>query len=98
MHTPLYSKELYDNEVKKEGDPAYLMAVPEELMKDYSPHRFEQQLADDVTREAYNYIINSTTIKAILTGHLHCDYECVLNGSVKQLVTGVSTLREIYIC
>lgn len=96
MHTPLYTMELYESEVQKVGDPAYLMAVPEELMKNYSSHRYEQQLADEVTERAYEYIIGCKAIKAILAGHLHNDYISIINNSLIQLVSGVSSLREVY--
>lgn len=96
-HIPLYVKELYDAVVEDDSEPAHVMAVPEELMKNYSQHRYEQQLADKITNEAYDFIVNSTAIKAVLAGHLHKDYETVINNSIPQIITGVSSLREIYI-
>lgn len=96
MHTPLFSKDLYDFSREGESIPAYLMSVPEELMTDYSPDRYEQQKQDEITAEAYDYIINSDVIKALITGHIHKDYEGSLNGKI-QIATDISTLREIYI-
>ena len=66
------------------------------LMKNYSSHRYEQQLADEVTERAYEYIIGCKAIKAILAGHLHNDYISIINNSLIQLVSGVSSLREVY--
>ncbi len=98
VHTPLYTKELYDSEINgKTGNPAYLMSVPEKLMKDYSKDRYEQQKEDAITAEAYSYIVNCKSIKAILSGHLHKNFEVMLSDNCSQFVTGLSTVREIYI-
>lgn len=97
VHTPLFTKELYDFSRRDDGGPAYLMSVPEELMTDYSEHRYEQQKEDEITAKAYSYIINCDSIKAILAGHLHENYEVMLNNRIPQLVTGCSTVREVYI-
>ncbi len=97
VHVPLYTKEFYDFEIKSEGDPAYLMSVPEELMQNYSPYRFEQQLQDETTAQAYNFIVNCRKVKAILSGHLHENFEGRVNGKIYQITTGCSTVREIFI-
>ena len=96
MHTPLYSRELYKYMREKEGDPAYLMSVPEELMQDYSEDRFIQQRQDALTAEAFEFIISCDAIKALLTGHIHRDYVELINGKI-QIASDVSTVREIYI-
>ena len=70
------------------------MSVPEELMKDYSPDRYEQQKEDSITAEAFDYIISCDEIKALLTGHIHTDFEGLINGKI-QIATDVDTLREI---
>jgi len=96
VHTPLYTKELYDFASKKPGSPAYLMSVPEELMQGYSPDRFEQQKQDEITAKAYDFIVNCKNIKGILSGHLHKDFEGMIGNDIPQLVTGCSTVREVY--
>ena len=96
MHTPLYSRELYDYMREKEGDPAYLMSVPEELMQDYSEDRFIQQRQDALTSEAFEFITSCDAVKALVTGHIHKDYVGLINGKI-QIASDVSTLREIYI-
>lgn len=97
VHTPVFTKELYDFSRRNGGGPAYLMSVPEELMTDYSTHRYEQQKEDDITAQAYAYIINCENIKAILAGHLHDNFEGLIKNRIQQFVTGCSTVREIYI-
>jgi len=97
MHAPIFTKELYDFTTDGQGSPAYLMSVPEELMLNYSPERFEQQKQDEITKEAYDFIISNKNIKAILTGHIHEDFECKINDTTLQISTGVSTVRDIFI-
>ncbi len=97
VHVPLYTKEFYDFEINCDGYPAYLMSVPEELMKNYTSDRFEQQSQDKITAEAYDFIVNCNKIKAILSGHLHENFEGMVNDNIYQITTGCSTIREIYI-
>ena len=97
VHTPLYTKELYEFSRHGEEIPAYLMSVPEELMKDYSKHRYEQQKEDIITAEAFDFIKNCKNIKGILAGHLHQNFEGHFTDDIYQIVTGLSTVREIYI-
>lgn len=96
MHTPLYSREFYDFSREGEGTPAYLMSVPDELMKDYSEDRFEQQKQDELTAEAYDFIVNCDSIKALITGHIHKNFEGYINDKL-QIATDVTTVRDIYI-
>ncbi len=96
LHTPLYSKETYDFCTDNgKSLPAYLMSVPEEMMIDYSPDRFEQQKQDEVTKEAYDLITNSRNIAAIFSGHLHKDFESELSPNIKQFITGIGTGRIV---
>ena len=96
VHVPLYTKELYDFEVKQKGNPAYLMSVPEELMQDYSSHIYEQQKQDEITAEAFDFIVTCKNIKGILAGHLHKDFEGIIHHDIPQLITGCETIREVY--
>jgi len=98
LHTPLYSQDMYRQRAEQgKVNPAYLMSVPEELMRAYTPDRYEQQLQDAVTAEAYRFITESGAVKAILTGHLHCDFEADITPTLRQYVTGIGTVREIVI-
>ncbi len=96
MHTPLYTRELYDYSREWEPVPAYLMSVPEELMQDYSEDRYIQQKQDKPTADAFDFIVNCNEIKALITGHIHQDYVGLINGKI-QIASDISTLREIYI-
>lgn len=98
LHTPLYTPALYDLSIRiHNGGPAYLMAVPEEKMRNYSPDRYEQQLADETTLSAYEYILSEPLIKAVLAGHIHHNVEDLLPGERPQWITGLHTLRQIHI-
>ncbi len=96
MHNPLYEDSLYDFHIKLlPGAPTYLVSVPEEKMAYYTPDRYAQQKEDAVTHEMTEYITNEPAIRALLTGHLHFNYESALPTGKMQLVTGLSTLRHI---
>ena len=94
MHTPLFTEKLFACSMRV-NDNAGIMCVPEELMQDYSDYRYYQQKADAATYAAYDYILNCPAIRLILTGHLHFDYESMLNPRLPQLVTGCDTVRRI---
>lgn len=99
MHTPLYGEDLFEQVTRgKTADAcAYLMCTPEEKTAEYEPMRRRQQQPDDITREAYEYILQEPMIKAILAGHLHMDYEHVLSERLPQLMVGTETIRMITI-
>ncbi len=106
MHTPLYEPELYDIRVNRReeyGLPpqnppcAYLLGVPEELMQDYDAYRFRQQRADEITKRTYEYILHEPMIKAVITGHLHDNFEGKLTSGIPQIVTSETDLRIITI-
>lgn len=96
MHNPVYSAELYEYLLNREGRdrPAYLMSVPEEKMKHYTPDRYEQQKEDAVTHEAYEFILNCDRIKTLLVGHVHCSFEFPL-GDKMQYGVGCTDVRII---
>ena len=94
FHTPLYDRDLYENEMSH-SPCGYLVGVPEELMRCYTPDRYEQQLPDAVTLEVMEYIANEPLIKAILAGHLHYNYEGTLAGRIPQIITGCEDIRLV---
>lgn len=96
VHTPLYEEKLYDFLMRGRAsdEPAYLMSVPEEKMKNYTPDRYFQQKEDEVTREAYEYILSEKRIRCILTGHVHCAFEFPIADKM-QLGVGCTDLRLV---
>ncbi|MBR2376410.1 MAG: metallophosphoesterase [Clostridia bacterium] len=94
FHNPLFEKNLFDLRMK-EGNNAALVGVPKELMANYPEKRFIQQLADDVTLETIEFIKNESKIKAIITGHLHFNYESELYGRIPQIITSCIDIRLI---
>lgn len=96
LHVPLYTEELYRYIMETLGrEDAAIMSVPEEKLKGYSDYRYRQQKENDITREAFDYIINEPAIKLILSGHLHFDFETRIDGRLPQLITGTETLRRV---
>ena len=95
FHTPLYDPALYDESMRHTPSCAYLAGVPEELTVCYEPSRREQQRADAVMFEVLDYVSKEPLIKAILTGHLHFNYEGTFAGRIPQIVTDCTTLRVV---
>lgn len=96
LHNPLYERALYDRVMQK-SPCAYLVGVPEELMQGYPKDRYAQQLADDVTRETVDYIGKEPAIKALITGHLHFNYDGIFAGRIPQIVTSCTDVRLVEI-
>ena len=96
MHTPLYTREFFEYSREGEPVPAYLMGVPELLMSDYPADRLEQQKADALTMQVYEFIVDCEAVKALITGHIHKDFESYINKNKLQIATDIATLREIY--
>ena len=94
FHTPLYDKSLYDDAMRR-FPCAYLVGVPEDQMRCYTPDRYEQQLSDAVTLDVMEYIANEPLIKAILAGHLHYNYEGTFAGRIPQIITGCEDIRMV---
>lgn len=95
MHVPLYDPALYEYSLTRSPACAYLTGVPEELMAFYEDYRFRQQRANEITLETMAYIADQPLIKAILTGHLHMNYEASYADRMPQLFTGDRAVRLI---
>ncbi|MBR3966338.1 MAG: metallophosphoesterase [Clostridia bacterium] len=96
LHNPIYEESLYEFQMRS-SPCAYLVAAPEEKMECYPSYRREQQRADEITLEAVEYIKNEPSIKALLCGHLHKDFECELCKGKPQMMVGIHSAREIII-
>jgi 3',5'-cyclic AMP phosphodiesterase CpdA len=94
-HVPLYDPDLYDYELKRSPGCAYLCGVPEEKMSHYDEYRFRQQKADEMTLETLRYIAEEPLVKAVLTGHLHMNYEASYADRMPQIFTGDCAVRVI---
>ena len=95
FHTPLYEQTFYEYSMKRTPSCAYLVGVPEALTECYDPYRRKQQAAEALTLEMLDYVAKEPLIRAILTGHMHCDYESVFADRIPQLCTDCCTLRVV---
>ncbi len=98
MHVPVFTPE-HARERMKFGNCAHLLGADASFISQY-PERYHFQRPDAVTLEAIRYIQNEPCIKAILAGHTHMNYEEILPGGVRQIVTGSlmdGHIREIRI-
>ena len=98
MHTPLFDRELYKimGEHNQLGTAAYMVATPDELMKNYSEYRYKQQHADEITRTVVDYIKDQPLIKAIFCGHIH-DFvsETRLTDHITQYISNFDNVRLV---
>ena len=89
FHDPLFEQSLYDYHMSLPGaDCTYLVGCDEEHLLPYSEFRAVQQRPDAPTLEAIDYIKREPLIKAILTGHLHFNFESSVAENLPQFVTG----------
>lgn len=89
LHTPIYTPDLFQEMmVSRKKECAYLCGCPATLMNEYSDYRLRQQRPDEPTREFIRYLQTQPLVKALLTGHLHFNYEGILFGDTPQFVTG----------
>lgn len=96
FHTPLYERNFYDYALSRDPRSADLMGVPDELRECYHDAAVrEHQGADSITYEIMDYIAKEPLIKAILTGHMHFDFDSIYADRIPQLCTDCCTLRIV---
>ena len=88
LHVPLYAPDIFEFQMNKLDyvHPAWLMNVPEELMREYNypEDAYEEQKANEYTEEFYDLIVTSPEIKAIVTGHDHAHFVSQVTPALKQ--------------
>ncbi|MBR4370288.1 MAG: metallophosphoesterase [Victivallales bacterium] len=88
MHNPIYTDDLYEEMmVRRKSACAYVCGCPAEKMACYDAHRRKQQQPYFATNEFIDYVKNEPLIKALITGHLHFNYEGELVPGKMQYVT-----------
>ena len=88
LHVPLYAPDMFEFQMASLNYefPAWLMNVPEELMRkyNYSETDYEEQKANEFTKEFYDLIVSSSEIRAIVTGHNHAHFVSQITPTLKQ--------------
>ena len=88
LHVPVYAPDIFEFQMNKLDypHPAWLMAVPEEIMEEYNyePQWIEEQGANDATKEFYDLIVSAPNIKAILVGHDHAHFVSHVTPTLEQ--------------
>jgi len=92
MHCALFEQRLYK---AINAEAPYLTCPPDDALEGCSEYRVRQQKPDEITKEMTDYIKSQPLIKAIVTGHLHWDWDGMLTESIPQYVTGKETVRLI---
>ena len=90
FHDPLFEQSLYEYHFEHAPhEPCtYLVGCDEEHLLRYSEFRAVQQRPDAPTLRMIDYIKSEPRIRAILTGHLHFNFESMLTDTLPQFVTG----------
>lgn len=89
LHNPIYTVDLFEEMmVRRKKECAYVCDCPENLMGSYSEYRFKQQCPTKATSEFVRYLKTQPLVRALLTGHLHFNYDGLLYGDTIQYVTG----------
>ncbi len=89
FHDPLFEQTLYAHHMSFPGaDCTYLVGCDEEHLLPYSEFRAVQQRPNEATLRMIDYIKHEPLIKAILTGHLHFNFESNITDALPQFVTG----------
>ncbi len=89
VHIPFY-----DDDVSAYFTNA-MMGTPEDRMGGYNAWQVREQTAGPITRRAYEYIMASPMLKAIISGHMHDNFENQPETLPRQFITGTHTMREI---
>ena len=89
FHDPLFEQSLFDYHLEHLSEKCtYLVGCDEEHLLQYDEFRAVQQRPDEATLRMIDYIKQEPLIKAILTGHLHFNYESRLTETLPQFVPG----------
>ncbi len=95
MHNPIHTDELYhEMMVNRRNQCAYLVGTPEALLAPYPAERAVQQKPDDPTLRFIEEVKSCPQVKAVLTGHLHFNYETALTPTLTQYIAGGGYLNE----
>ena len=88
LHVPLYTPDMFEFQMASLNYefPAWLMNVPEELMRkyNYSEKDYEEQKANEYTKEFYDLILGTPEIKTIVTGHNHAHFVSQVTPTLRQ--------------
>ena len=88
MHNPLFTQNLADLILSHNPNTDLaVVAAPRKYLNRYTDHRFLQQVPDEATLRAVEYIKSEALIKALIVGHLHLNFEDTLDNGIPQIIT-----------
>ena len=88
MHVPFFVAKLADDLMAEWAKCGYQLAPPESYYKNYSEKDYNDQVADEDTLKAVEYITNEERIVSIVAGHVHLDFDGFSDSSKRQICTG----------
>ena len=89
VHAPLFEQKLFERSVEywKDGS-AYLVGCDEEHLMTYPEYLAVTQRPNEATEQFVEYVNREKSIKTVLAGHVHFNFESALPGGTMQYVTG----------
>ncbi len=88
MHVPFFVAKLADSLMAEWAKCGYQVAPPESYYKNYSEKDYSDQVANEATLRAVEYITNEPAIKAIVAGHVHLNFDGFSDSGKRQICTG----------
>ncbi len=88
-HVPFYTPELYRYVlVDKKERWSYLTGVPDEAIKEYGQEAYPAQRGDAKTVKFIEWLKGQSLVKALLSGHLHFNFDEQFSDTARQYVVG----------
>ena len=96
-HIPFYTPELFKFmlETRKEKC-AWITPVPEDVMTEYKQDAYRFQVGNEATIKFVEWLKEQSSVKALLSGHLHVNHEGPFSASARQYVVGGNFKGDVY--
>ena len=88
MHVPFFVAKLADTLMAEWAKCGYQLNPPEEYYKNYSEKDYNDQVSNEDTLKAVDYILKEDKIKCIVAGHVHLNFDGFSDSGKRQICTG----------
>ncbi|MBQ3332289.1 MAG: metallophosphoesterase [Thermoguttaceae bacterium] len=92
-HCPLYTPELFQETVARQG-VAYIVGASDEEIAHYPQDMFEEQRTNETTRAFLEYLRGEKALRAILCGHLHRTWQGAFSETATMYISGAGFKRQ----
>ena len=88
MPVPFFVAKLADTLMAEWAKCGYQLNPPEEYYKNYSEKDYNDQVSNEDTLKAVDYILKEDKIKCIVAGHVHLNFDGFSDSGKRQICTG----------